>query len=430
MGRWLEIARKIADEDDDDFVNLFRKAELDPAKHARFKDWSNVDFSDCDLRSSGHQRSGRTTTGMFALLPPPKNERLAFDFTGARLEGSNFNNARIQGCRFDQAILGQVIQPDNPHDEGRLTAPVADLSRASDWTELCRSWERSKFTSNDSHLPVGAVFQDTPFAPPLVVVPAGSCTIGPRENPWRNTLWPPHTFHVDQPFAVGRFAVTFEEWDFAQNHPLWQRLSGIPPRRAEDFDWGRGRQPVVDVSWADASAYCNWLTGLTGLPYQLLSDEYWEYACRAGTQSAYSFGEKIDKSQVHFSEGKAGSALRTIEVGSLPANSFGLHEMHGNVREFCADRQSYTNGNNLVSHETANSNRLFRVTCGGSWVGGAESKKSSSRAAVPLNERTDFIGFRVMRPLGLTLEAANETLRVAEAEVEPPTNTTTTFRTW
>jgi formylglycine-generating enzyme required for sulfatase activity len=88
---------------------------------------------------------------------------------------------------------------------------------------------------------------------------------------------------------------------------------------------------VINVSWEDATAYVGWLSRETGKSYRLLSEAEWEYCCRAGTTTAYSFGDTIDNKQAQFSESK------TAEVGSLPANGWGLHDMHGNVWEWCED---------------------------------------------------------------------------------------------
>ena len=106
-------------------------------------------------------------------------------------------------------------------------------------------------------------FKDLDIGPEMVVVPG---------NP---------------AFAIGRFAVTFAEWDAAQAHPEWTTHARIEPRNANDRGWGRGKQPVIDVSWNDAKAYCAWASAVTGKTYRLPSAAEWEQACRAGTTTEF-----------------------------------------------------------------------------------------------------------------------------------------------
>jgi Sulfatase-modifying factor enzyme 1/TIR domain len=101
-------------------------------------------------------------------------------------------------------------------------------------------------------------------------------------------------------FAIGRFALTFAGWDAAQAHPEWQKHSGISPRKPNDHSWGRSKQPVIDVSWNDAKAYCGWLSAVTRKTYRLPSDAEWEHACRAGTMTDFWWGDKISTAQANY----------------------------------------------------------------------------------------------------------------------------------
>ena len=130
--------------------------------------------------------------------------------------------------------------------------------------------------------------------------------------------------------------MTFEEYDeFAA--ATGRGLSG-------DEGWGRGHRPVINVSWDDAQAYVAWLSQRTGKPYRLPSEAEWEYACRAGTTTPFYFGPTISTDQANYhgnytyGSGQEGVYRKqTVPVGSFPANAFGLHDMHGNVWEWCAD---------------------------------------------------------------------------------------------
>jgi formylglycine-generating enzyme required for sulfatase activity len=137
--------------------------------------------------------------------------------------------------------------------------------------------------------------------------------------------------------------VTFEEWDACV------AAGGCGGHTPKDMDWGRGRHPVINVSWDDAHKYLAWLSAKTGKKYRLLSEAEWEYAARgktAGTANEPPFwwGSSIDVSQANYDASKAygGGTTgeyreKTIDVGSFQPNPFGLHDVHGNVSEWVQD---------------------------------------------------------------------------------------------
>ena len=154
-----------------------------------------------------------------------------------------------------------------------------------------------------------------------------------------------------------------------------------------------GRRPVILVSWKDAQAYVAWLSEQTGQPYRLLSEAEWEYACRAGTTTRYSWGDDPPTpEQANFDE--------TTKVGSCPANSWGLYDMHGNVWEWVEDcwNEGYEGAPNDGSAWTGGDcNR--RVLRGGSWVNAPGALRSASRERYfPVVQVSD-VGFRVARTL-------------------------------
>jgi formylglycine-generating enzyme required for sulfatase activity len=130
------------------------------------------------------------------------------------------------------------------------------------------------------------VFKECENCPEMVVVPSGSFTMGsPASEEGRgNEEGPQHSVTLAKPFAVGRFAVTFDEWDACVAD------GGCNGHRPDDKGWGRGRQPVINVSWADAKAYVAWLSRKTGKPYRLLSEAEREYVTRAGTTTPFWWG--------------------------------------------------------------------------------------------------------------------------------------------
>jgi formylglycine-generating enzyme required for sulfatase activity len=347
-----------------DFAELIRIAGLDPKKHLRFADWSGVDFSGSDLRG--------------------------FDFTGAKLIGCNFKEARIERARFDQALIDEV-RPGTELEPGRT-----NLWAAKDWERFVKSWKRADKPAPE-HLPPGSVFQDAPFAPEMVVVPQGRFWMGSRDGEGRESERPRHEVTIPQAFAIGRVPLTFDEWDAA-------RAAGGVKHEPDDNGWGRGRRPVINVSWTDAEGYVAWLSRITGKPYRLLSEAEWEYACRAGTETVYSIGDTITSAQAHFFEGNWGGAGATVKVASFPANNFGLFDMHGNVWEWCEDRwhEKYAHkpdGLKQTGGAWISGRSWHRVLRGGYWQSSPRHVRAAIRVRNDPSARADAYGFRLARAL-------------------------------
>ena len=183
-------------------------------------------------------------------------------------------------------------------------------------------------------------------------------------------------------FTMGRYAVTFEQYDrFAK--ATGRKLPGA-------CGWGRRSRPIMKVSWFDATTYAEWLNDITGEDFRLPTEAEWEYACRAGTKTDYSFGEKITEEQANFDR----SNNRTMPVGSYQPNPFGLYEMHGNVWEWCADwYDRYPTGK--VKDPMGPDNGKYRVLRGGSWFVNAGLTRSTSRTCDEPGERDHSRGFRL-----------------------------------
>ena len=239
----------------------------------------------------------------------------------------------------------------------------------------------------------GQSFGECEHCPKMVMVPAGKFDMGPEEGPQ-------HEVRIPKPFAVGKFTVKFDEWAACKDDGGCK--SNPSPN---DEGWGTGKRPVINVSWNDAQEYISWLNGkVDGEPYRLLSEAEWEYAARAGTKTAYSFGDSITKKQAQFSEGTWGSAGKTVEVGSFPANIFGLHDMHGNVWQWTQDcwNENYnakpeslkTNGGAWTTGDCSR-----RVLRGGSWGGFSRNLRSAIRYWDSPDVRNILIGFRLARTL-------------------------------
>ena len=229
--------------------------------------------------------------------------------------------------------------------------------------------------------------------PEMVVIPAGRFTMGSpvSEERRHSSEGPQQEITIAKPFALGKYAVTFDEWD------AYIHVTGMKDR-SNDFSWGRGRRPVIHVDWEDARGYCGWLSEETGEAYHLPSEAKWEYACRAGTTTPYHYGENINTWQANYGH----SQDKTIEVGSRgKPNAWGLHDMHGNVFEWCEDEW-----NDVLTGQPADgtprrartpANAGFRVLRGGAWNSGPQGLRATYRYRVPAGLSLDYFGFRVAR---------------------------------
>ena len=242
---------------------------------------------------------------------------------------------------------------------------------------------------------VGQSFRDCADAcPEMVVIPAGRVTMGsPASELGRDgDEGPQHDVVVRSPLAVGKYEVTFEEWDACV------AANGCA-HRPSDEGWGRGRQPVLDVSWNDAQQYVAWLSRRTGQRYRLLTEAEWEYAARAGTVTAYSFGVSVSPSLANYRE----SGLRRTQiVGRYPANGFGLHDVHGNVMEWVQDcyAGTYYGAPSDAAQVVTGGGCSSRVVRGGSWNDHPRDLRSADRDGGQPGARGGDIGFRVARTPG------------------------------
>lgn len=229
--------------------------------------------------------------------------------------------------------------------------------------------------------------------PTMIVVPAGSFVMGSLASEHQSFEEPQHQVTILKPFAVAKVEVTFAEWDTCATF-------GDCDPHISDSGWGRSRQPVINVTWADAEHYAAWLSKMTGRPYRLLSEAEYEYAARGGTQTAYPWGDAIGKNNADCNGcGSQWDDMQTAPVGSFVPNRFGLYDMVGNVYEWVADclhanyRGAPADGSPWVADGSCNG-RMIR---GGSWADAPTDLRVASRPWSPTIVRRNFIGFRVAR---------------------------------
>jgi formylglycine-generating enzyme required for sulfatase activity len=248
----------------------------------------------------------------------------------------------------------------------------------------------------------GKSFRDCPDCPEMVVVPAGEFTIGSPASEKERSYdeGPQRKVTIRQPFAVGKFEVTFAEWDACV-------AGGGCKHKPSDQGWGRGKRPVISVSWDDTKEYTAWLSNKTGKTYRLLTEAEWEYAARAGSSTPFSTGPTIAASQANFNGDYTynGSAKgqyrgRPTDVGSFTVNTFGLHDMHGNAWEWVQDcyKNSY-DGAPTDGRSVPDTSGCRRVLRGGSWGSQPQSLRAATRDNNPPDYRMIFNGFRLARTL-------------------------------
>jgi formylglycine-generating enzyme required for sulfatase activity len=230
--------------------------------------------------------------------------------------------------------------------------------------------------------------------PRMVVVPAGRFTMGSPGNEEGRSFdeGPQHEVTLAKPFAVGKYDVTFGEWDACVD------AGTCPP--VLDSVWGRGDRPVIKVSWEDAKLYVAWFSRITGKHYRLLSEAEWEYAARAGSRTRYFFGD--DEAELdQYAWYSRNSDGKTQPVGQKKPNAFGLYDMHGNAWQWVEDvyHQGYDGAPNDGSAWIEGGDTNERVDRGGAWDDGPNYVRSAERGWNSAGYRHILLGFRVARTL-------------------------------
>ena len=235
----------------------------------------------------------------------------------------------------------------------------------------------------------GEMFRDCDVCAEMVVVPAGSFDMG-SSTEYEN---PVHRVTIGKQFAIGRYEITFEEWDRCVEEKGCKH-------RPDDREWGRGKRPVINVSWLDAKEFVSWLSQKTSKTYRLPSEAEWEYAARAGTTTPYWWGREVGSRQANCRECNTGSGQQTQPVGSYPVNPFGLYDTAGNAAEWVEDcwNDNYRAAPKDGSAWTTGQCRL-RVLRGGAFDSAAKYVRSMARFRYDSDVRYSANGFRVVREM-------------------------------
>ena len=235
-------------------------------------------------------------------------------------------------------------------------------------------------------------FKDCPDCPEMVAVPAGEFMMGSDGN---SDEKPVHKVTILKSFAVGKFEVTFAEWEAC----VAERACSHKPN---DDNWGRNKRPAMNVSWDDiVNDYVPWLSRKTSKTYRLLTEAEWEYAARAGSRTHYAWGHGIAKNHANCKGcSSQWDNKETAPVGSFEANAFGLHDMHGNLWEWVADcyRDNYAKAPSDGT-ATPGGGGCPRVLRGGAWSLDPSFLRSATRFWSGPAGRSVLSGFRVARTL-------------------------------
>ena len=299
---------------------------------------------------------------------PPRNPPPSTPITNGTASRTNettfsFTTAKITGIRKTGGILGIGGQV------------VCDIKRENRTTKGF----------------IETLNNDIPLE--MVQIPGGTFTMGSTEY---DSEKPPHLVTV-KPFFMGKFPVTQAQYEV---------VTGKNPATEYDRDrFVAPDKPLVGVSWHDAVAFCDRLSQQTGRTYRLPSEAEWEYACRAGTETPFYFGETITTDLVNYDgnytyddapEGEYRE--QTTLVGGFPANAFGLFDMHGNVWEWCLDHwhDNYQGAPTDGSAWNLGGNSDRRIIRGGSLNSPPIICRSANRLTIDPGDLNEDVGFRMV----------------------------------
>jgi formylglycine-generating enzyme required for sulfatase activity len=322
------------------------------------------------------------------------------DFPPKDLEDLEYEVAKLidfpplQPCDYESATITAILD--------RFDFETATLKLENRWMGLRREWviQRRRADTWGYTEPLSTE-RGEEIGLDMIAIPGGSFTMGaPESEPESDSSERPQHEVTLQPFYLGRYPVTQVQWKVVAGYDrIVQDLDPDPS------DFKGDNRPVENVSWDDAQEFCKRLSAQTGKDYWLPSEAQWEYACRAGTTTPFHFGEALTSELVNYDgtetyniSPKGEYRRTTTDVGSFPANEWGLHDLHGNVWEWCEDDwyNSYDgapiDGSAWVESDRENTPKLLR---GGSCFNYPRYCRSACRLNVSRVGRNYSFGFRV-----------------------------------
>ena len=329
------------------------------------------------------------------------------------------------------------------HFAGYLTAALFALTSVA---ECCAANPDAEAKTEAEMKPYSAPIADTDVKFHMVPIPGGKFTMGsPDGEAKRNDdEGPQHEVEI-APFWMGKYEVTWDEYEvfMFQLDIARRKIEKRDPDAADkladacskptkpytDMTFGMGKEgyPVICMTQYAMARYCDWLSAKTGHYYRLPTEAEWEYACRAGTKTAYYFGDDpamLDDYAWHYEN----SDEKYQPVGKKKPNPWGLYDMHGNVAEFCLDQyaEDFYGKSSLKNPLNVPKTTEPCVVRGGSWDDDPEVLRSSARVASTVDWKqqdpqipqsiwyyTDatFVGFRIVRPLEVPSNEAKKAFK-------------------
>lgn len=383
---------------------------------------SVIAFATAPGRTASDNSSGRNGLYTKHLINALSTEGLTleavFRRVGAAVERDNPDQSpeEVMKLRSEAPFYFRPPRGTPPDREYEQWAAASRANTAAAYSEYLSAYPAGRYVTEarkalaemqanhlvPSRLVNGQLVKDCAECPDLVVIPAGEYLMGSRIQAAESfkVEWPQHRVAVDR-FLAGRYEVTFEEWDACV-------AAGGCSFRPSDEGWGRGRRPVINVSWNDARQYVRWLALKTGKPYRLLSEAEWEYVARASTSTPFWWGDRPSRDRANYGADTccAGEVsgrdqwMNTAPVGSFHANSFGLYDTSGNVWEWVEDtwQEDYGAAPSDGSAWVRN-NEVRRVLRGGSWINDGRLQRSAVRNRSDAGSRNFVVGFRVARSI-------------------------------
>ncbi|MEM7536666.1 MAG: formylglycine-generating enzyme family protein, partial [Chloroflexota bacterium] len=285
-------------------------------------------------------------------------------------------------------------------DSAHLTPGVKDTWGQREWPIDRQSQTQEFFTQQ-----VGLDFKLQ-----MIYIPGGQYQMGAQDNAGDYREQPVHT--VDVPaFFLSRFLITQQQWLFISKRAKVRYELTQKPSAFNSYGGTTNTIPVSQITWFEATEFCERLYAMTGLPYRLPTEAEWEYACKAGTSTSFHFGWTISPSVANYdnrhryreSPKRSFTHGMPTSVGAYMApNAFGLQDMHGNVWEWCADHwyPDYTDSGTTVDARTTDLRDAERVIRGGAWDSPPDMCRSSYRMGISPYNRLFTIGLRVALSVG------------------------------
>lgn len=298
--------------------------------------------------------------------------------------------------RFSAIHTPQLIDWDGTEELPAFKSLVNDIAAKLGWPTVIKPAQAPPRTVVDKQ-PAARIFQDTlkdgGKGPEMLFIQGGEFYMGSDAglDSYADDSEQPRHRVTMKAFYMGTYPVTFADYDaFAE---------ATGRERPDDMGWGRGRRPVIKVTWEDAVAYSQWLSEQTGNSYRLPTEAEWEYAARAGTQTRWYWGNN-EEAAVDYAWFETNSDGRTHEVGDKNPNTFGLHDMAGNVWNWTEDcwHYNYVNApeNGRAWLEKDGGDCAMRVLRGGSCRRGLSFLRPAFRAGGDPHYRDGFVGFRLV----------------------------------